>query len=1083
LVLCNYLKTLKKNCMKKFLLTMCLVSLSVFTYAQTLEVSGRITAADDGIGLPGVSVTIQGTTRGTTSDADGVYKLAAEKGSTLIYSFVGMNSQQIVVGNKSVINLALISDANQLSEVVVTALGVSREKRSLGYAVTNISGDAVNQAKETNIVNALTGRIAGVQISGAPSALGGSSRITIRGSNSFLGNNQPLFVIDGIPIDNGNNSSSGAERGFGGAIAYDYGNAAQDIDPESIANVTVLKGAAATALYGQRGANGVIQITTKDGGSGKGIGVEVSNTMNFDQVRNLIPHQQEYGGGDIPNTASGFYEVNQDGTDYLYPAYGKDGAWGPQYDPNSQIRHWDSWDANNPATYKETRPWVAPSVGYENFFETGITNTANVALTGSNDQGSFRLGYTNLSSSGTMPNSRLGRNSFTVKSKYQLSKRLKATVTGNYVDTKGSGRNITGYNNGNPMQAFNQWWQTQLDVDRLRDGAYAVDGTQQAWNAVGVIKDGSNNLIRYDASPNFFDNPYWSRANYLQEDQRKRLIGGAILEADLGSGFTAMGRVGSDFYNTFDVAGIPIQSVETSLYQERNQSFSEINLEARLGYDKQINEKFSVTAFVGGNRMRQNNRTSSQVTNGGLALDKFYNIANSVASPVLATNVSNTGINSVFGSASFGYNNWLFVDLTARNDWSSTLPEGENSYFYPAVTGSAVLSDVFGFDYKSISFLKVRASLASAGNDAAAYRLTDVFSPEAPNFGGFPRYSVPNAQNNPSLRPEFTTELEFGAEARFLSNKLGIDVSYFSRSTVDQIFNVPSSSTTGYTSRLLNAGEMRNSGIEVTIDATPIQTKNFTWDLGFNWSKLNNEVVSLAEGVESINLGGTWAADLRVQQGVKYMAIFGQDYVYNDNGEKLVDENGAYQFTSDRVYLGSALADFVGGFNTSFTYKNFNLAALMDYQFGGVMHSTSLQWSKYSGMHPETVNYEGQTGIRETGMILDGVKEDGSPNDIAVNPQTYYQTYWRRAAPNIYSTDFIKLRELRLSYRIPNKLLSGTGLRDVTIGVNGRNLALLYSAVPFIDPQVSAGAGNRQGLENAQVPPTRSMGFNISFKL
>ena len=1068
--------------MKKFLLTTCLVSLSVFTFAQTVEVSGKITSADDGIGLPGVSVTVQGTTRGTTSDVDGMYKMSTEKGSTLVYSFVGMNSQSIVVGNKSVINLALISDANQLSEVIVTALGVSREKKSLGYAVTNIAGDAVNQAKETNIVNALTGRISGVQVSGAPSSLGGSSRITIRGSNSFLGNNQPLFVVDGIPIDNGNSSNSGQQRGFGGAIAYDYGNAAQDIDPASIANVTVLKGAAATALYGQRGANGVIQITTKSGGSGKGIGVEVSNTTLFDNVRNLIPHQQEYGGGDIAPTSSGFYEVNQDGTQYLYPAYGKDGAWGAKYD-GTLVRHWDSWDANDPTSYKETRPWSAPAVGYENFFRTGVTNTANVALTGSNDKGSFRLGYTNLNGTGTMPNGNLGRNTFSIKSAYNLSDRIKTTVTGSYVDTKGQGRNVTGYNNGNPMQAFTQWWQTQLDVDRLAEGAYAVDGTQQTWNSKGVIKDGNNNLIRYDSSPNFFDNPVWARENYLQEDHRKRFIGGANVSVDLGKGFSTMARIGSDFYNTFDVAGIPVQSVETALYQERNQSFSETNMEARLSYNKQITDKFSLTAFVGGNRMRQSSRTSSQATNGGLALDGFYNISNSVAAPILSTNETNKGINSVFGSASFGFNNWLYVDVTARNDWSSTLPAGQNSYFYPAVTGSAVLSDLLGFDYKGVSFLKVRASYASAGNDASAYRLTDVFSPETPGFTGFPRYGVPNSQNNPSLRPEFTTEIEFGAEGRFLSNKLGIDVAFFSRSTVDQIFNVPSSSTTGYTSRLLNAGEMRNSGIELTIDATPIQTKDFTWNIGFNWSKLNNEVVSLADGVESINLGGTWAADLRVQKGEKYMALYGQDYVYDDNGNRLVDASGAYQFTSDRVYLGSALADFVGGFNTSIQYKNFNLGALLDYQFGGVMHSTSLQWSKYSGLHPETVNYLGQTGIRENGMILDGVKEDGSPNDIAIDPQTYYQTYWRRAAPNVYSTDFIKLREVRLAYTIPNKLLEGAGIRDLTFGVTGRNLAILFSEVPFIDPQVTSGAGNRQGLENAQVPPTRSMGFNISFKL
>lgn len=1069
--------------MKKFLLLFVVLISALVANAQTMQITGKVIASDDDSALPGVSVALQGTTTGTTTDVDGNYKISANRGATLVFSFVGMETQSIVVGNQSIINVNMASDAAQLSEVIVTALGIQREEKSLGYAITKIDGADVSKAKETNIVNALAGKIAGVQISGTPSALGGSSRITIRGSNSFLGNNQPLFVVDGIPIDNGNLSNSSQERGFGGAIAYDYGNAAQDIDPESIAEVTVLKGAAATALYGQRGANGVIQITTKKGGSKKGIGVEVSNQVMFDQVRNLIPHQQVYGGGDVAKTSSGFYEVIQDGVNYLAPAYGKDGAWGPKYNASTQIRHWDSWDPNNPETYKQTRPWTAPAVGYENFFQTGITNTANVALTGSNDKGSFRVGYTNLSSTGTMPNGNLGRNSFTINSGYNLSPRVKVNVTGNYIETKGQGRNVTGYNNGNPMQAFTQWWQTQLDVDRLRDGAYKVDGTQQTWNARGIVKDANNNLIRYDARPNFFDNPYWTRENFLQEDTRKRFIGGANVSMDLGKGFSAMGRIGTDFYNTFDIAGIPMESVQTSLYQERNQSFVETNLEARISYDKQISDLFSVQAFIGGNRMRQSSRTSSQSTNGGLLLDGFYNISNSAAAPNISTNQTDLGINSVFGSASFGYNDWLYVDLTARNDWSSTLPSGNNSYFYPAVTTSAVLSDLLGLDYAKVSFLKVRASYAAAGNDASPYRLADVFSPVTPNFTGFPRYAVPNSQNNPNLRPEFTTEFEVGLDGRFLSNRVGIDVAYFSRSTVDQIFNVPSSSSTGYTSRLLNAGEMRNSGVEVALTATPIKTKDFSWDLGFNISRLYNEVVSLADGVESINLGGTWAADLRVQQGVKYMALFGQDFVYDDNGNKVVGENGAYQFTSDRVYLGSALADWVGGFNTSFTYKNFNLSALFDYQFGGVMHSTSLQWSKYSGMHPITVDYNGQTDIRENGMILDGVKADGSPNDIPINPQVYYQTYWNRAAPNIYSTDFVKLREINFGYTLPNKYLKGAGIRDLRFGVSGRNLAILFSDVPFIDPQGSTGAGNRQGLENAQVPPTRSMGFNISFKL
>lgn len=1050
------------------------------TFAQR-TVTGNITDTS-GTPLIGANVLVKGTTIGTITDIDGNYSLDVPTGiNTLVVSYTGYTTQDVDITDTSTVNITL-SEGELLSEVVVTALGIEREEKSLGYAVTKIDGEEISRAKETNIINSLQGKIAGVQISGSPSSLGGSSRITIRGSNSFLGNNQPLFVIDGIPIDNGNLSNSSQQRGFGGAVAYDYGNAAADIDPESVASMIVLKGAAATALYGQRGANGVIQITTKSGNRKKGLGIEISSQLNFDKVRNLIPHQQQYGGGDIAGTASGFYEVIQDGTTYLTPAYSKDGAWGPKYDPNTQVRHWDSWD-EGASSYKETRPWVAPNAGYEDFFETGATRTTNVGVTGGNDLGRFRFGYTNLDATGTIPNGSLKRNSFSLKTDYDVHERINVRINGNYIVTNGENRNITGYNNGNPLQAFTQWWQTQLDVDRLKNST-RTDGSQQAWNAVGPIVDGDGNLLRYDSSPNFFDNPYWVRENYLQEDTRNRFIGGAGLSIELAEGLTATGNLGTDFYQTSDRAGIPIASVETALYQEREIRFSETNLEARLNYQTSLSDRFSLNAFVGGNRMRQTRRTTTASTNGGLSLEGFFNVSNSAAAPSFSSSEVGRGINSVMGSASFGFDNWMYVDFTARNDWSSTLPEGENSYFYPSVTLSGVISELGNFDaVNGLSFLKIRASYAQAGNDAGAYQLFDVFSPQTPNFGTDPRYAVPNAQNNPFLKPERTTEIEFGADARFFADRLGIDIAYFKRNTKDQIFSVPSSASTGYTSRILNSGEMENSGIEVQLYGTPIQTKDFSLNLGFNISKLNNKVVELADGVESIALGGTWAADLRVQEGQKYMALYGQDYIYNDNGDRMVGADGAYMFTDDRVYLGSALADWVGGFSADINFKGFTLGGLLDFQMGGIMHSTSLQWSKYSGMHPETVSYNGQNDIRENGMILDGVKEDGTQNDVAIDPQTYYQTYWRRAAPNIYKSDFVKLRELRLGYTIPNSILSKTGIRDLSIGISARNLAILSSDLPFLDPQVVSGSGNRQGLENAQVPPTSSIGVNISFKL
>ncbi len=1067
--------------MKKLSLMLALVLAVTGMALAQRTVTGTIT---DDVGEPliGASILVKGTTTGTVTDVLGAYSLTVPDGTnTLVVSYTGFDTQEIELGASNVMDITL-SEGVTIDEVVVTALGIKRDEKALGYAVQQVGGDELSDARETNIVNSLQGKVAGVQIQGSPSTVGGSSRITIRGSNSFLGNNQPLFVVDGVPIDNSNFATSSQQRGFGGSTAYDYGNTAQDIDPESIESMTVLKGAAASALYGQRGANGVILITTKDGSKQKGLGIEVNSSVAFDQVNNLIPHQQEYGGGAInPGTSHGFNEVTQDGVTYLYPAYSKDGAWGPKYDPNTQVRHWDSWDPDNAATYKETRPWVAPNSGYEDFFDTGMTLNNSIALAGGNDKGSFRLGYTNLDQQGTIPNAELERNSLSINSQYNVSERINVSLTGNYIRTDAENRNITGYNNGNPMQAFTQWWQTQLDFDRLRNNT-RLDGTQYTWNAVGPQVDADGNLLFFEPAPNFFDNPFWVRDNYLQEDTRNRMFGNANIVVNLAEGLDLSGRAGTDFYQFSSREGIPIASVETAEYDETERRFQETNLELKLSYATTL-DRISLNAVVGGNRMRQLSRNTSLESVGGLSLEGFYNISNSASDPSLSTDETQRGINSVFGLASIGFDDWVYLDVTARNDWSSTLPDSENSYFYPSASLSFVLSELPAFNsFKALSFAKLRGSYAQVGNDAASYRLVDVFEPKTPNFGSSPRYGVPNSQNNPTLRPELTSEYEVGLDLRFFNNRLGLDIAYFDRSTKDQIFNVPSSPATGYTSRLLNAGEMRNWGFEAQFSATPVKTNDFSWDIGLNLFRQNNEVVDLNEDVESIAMGGTWAADLRIAKGFPYMAIFGQDYTYNDAGERLVDEDGNYMFTSERVFLGSAIADWTGGISTALSFKGLFASALIDFQEGGAIHSTSLQWSKYSGMHPETISFNGVDDVRANGLILPGVKEDGTANTTPVDPQTYYQTFWRVAAPNLYEASFFKLREVRLGYKVPNSILGNT-FRDLTISVYGRNLSILSADLPYLDPQVITGSGNRQGLENAQVPSTRSFGVNLQFKL
>ncbi len=1056
----------------------CLLLSCIMVWSQQRTVTGKVTSEDDATTLPGVNVFLKGTTTGVVTDLDGNYRISVPSdGGTLVFSSIGFATTEIEVGSRSTIDVVMGADVQQLNEVVVTALGVSRDKRAVGYSVQQVDAEELSQAKEPNIVNALQGQVAGVQIQGSPGTLGGSSRITIRGSNSFLGENQPLFVVDGMPINNDNYASNSQQSGFGGG-AYDYGNAASDINPEDIASMSVLKGAAATALYGTRGANGVILITTKSGAKSKGLGIDVSSGVTFDKVQNLIEHQTKYGGGAVLSTPSGFSEFTENGTTYYSPVYSKDGAWGPKYDPNMMVRHWDSWDPQSP-NYGETRPWVAPANDYSEFFETGVTLQNSVAVSKGNENGSFRLSYTNLDQSGTMANSNLQRNTFSINTQYQITDKLNVSGAGSLVKQNANGRNATGYSNSNPMQGFTQWWQTQLDVTRL-ENYKREDGTQYTWNPTGITTNPDGSLKSFNPAPYFFDNPYWVRNEFLQEDTRDRFFGNIALSYELMEGLKVSVRAMTDGFTFKSKEGIPNGGVDQSFYSETFRTFSESNYEAKVTYEKNLSEAVSINAMVGGNLMYQQRKRTTAETNGGLALDGFFNIANGIGSPVITTNEQEKKINSIFAQTSVGIYSTVFVDLTIRNDWSSTLPTSDNSYFYPSVTTSFVFTELPALQGNEIlSFGKLRVGYGFAGNDADPYRLANVYTPVQPNFGSSPRYTVPNSRNNPNLVNELTEEFEVGLELNFFQNRAGLDISYYDRTTSEQIFSVASSSTTGYTSRVVNAGTMKNSGLEISLRGTPVSAGDFTWDVNFNLATYNNEVVELAEGVDNIVVGSTWAADVRLQKGDPYMAIYGQDFQRNDDGQIIVGSNGIPLVEADRKFLGSAIADFTGGLRNSFRWKNISASVLIDFQSGGAMHSTSLQWAAYSGMSPKTA----EGSIREEGMIINGVTESGEPNTVAVDPQRYYQSIWRVAAPNVYDASFIKLREVRLGYTLPNSVLGNLPFRDVSLAVLGRNLGILYSEIPYLDPQAVTGTGNNQGLENAQVPTTRSIGFNLSFKL
>lgn len=1044
--------------MKKLYLLSLLMLSCVMVFAQSKTVTGTVTS--DGNPIESATVVVTGAQVGALTDANGQFKIEVPEGyDNLTISYVGFGTERVNIGSNSVVDVNL-AQGYELDEVVVTALGVTREEKSLGYAVQEVSGDALNKARETNVINNLQGKVAGVQIQGS-SNLGGSSRILLRGASSVLGNNQPLFVIDGVPIDNSNFGSYGQQRGTGG---YDYGNAAQDINPDDVESMTVLKGASATALYGSRAMNGAIIITTKKGKKGANgpIGISVNSGFSTQNVYILPDYQNEYGAS-IIDTLNG----------NLIPDYALDGSWGPKLD-GSPARHWDSW--YNDANEGEARPWSANPDNVRSFFETGYTINNSIALSGASDDANFRLGYANLNQRGTQVNSKLARNTLSFNGNLDLSERIHTGVSANYVRTDAVGRPQTGYSYS-VMSQFNQWYQRQLDTERLKEYKNA-DGTQRTWNRFSST----------NPNPKYFDNPYWDRYENVQNDNRDRVYGNISVGYDFTDWLTLTGRAMTDFYTDrreerFAVGGVNIPS-----YSEAVRQVNENNFDMILRASPNVSDDFSLDAFVGGNVRTNTYSRNIGSTQGGLNVPGFYNLQNS-ASEISTDDFSEEQkINSLFGSASLGYKGFAFLDVTGRNDWSSTLPLDNNSYFYPSVTASFVFSELINSSF--LSFGKIRAGWANVGNDTDPYNLQNVYTANS-NFGSNPNFTIPNSLLNPNLRPENAASWEVGAVINFLNNRVNLDATYYNTITTDQIFAVSQSAASGYSSGVVNAGKMKNAGIELMLGLVPVKTDAFRWDINFNFAKNNNEVVELLDGVDNIRIGSLFGVTLEHRPGQAWGSFVGYDFVYDDAGNKLTD-GGAYITTDEVVPLGSILADYTGGVSNTFSFKGVSLSALVDFQKGGRLHSYSNQWGKYSGTLIETV----ADNIREDGITVEGVKvdsydADGQPissgvaNDVNIDANTHFflnQGYVVHAADN-YDASFVKLREMRLTYEFPRSFTESTPFQGFALSLVGRNLALLHSNVPHIDPEAAVSSGNIQGFEGGQLPSERSIGINLNFKL
>jgi len=1091
-----------------FLALMLFIGMQV-VQAQTRTITGTVTNAEDGSTIPGVSVVVKGTTYGTTTDMQGKYSLnIPPEAESLIFSFVGMTTVEQKIGTENVVNVTLVPEATAIEGVVVTALGISREKKSLGYSTQQVSGSEVSTVKSDNFVNSLSGKVAGVQIKNNGN-MGGSTNVVIRGSSSITGNNQALFVIDGVPVNNDNTNNTGQLRGRSG---FDYGNAASDINPNDIESVNVLKGAAATALYGSRAANGVIIITTKKGtkqpGKHKTLGVSINSnvTTGFYEKSTFPTYQKQYGAGYGSSFYSGetlpdgtpmygfeyVWDVNGDGVlDFTVPTY-EDASMGQKFDPNISVYQWDSYWPESP-NYQKATPWVAGANGPDYFLQNPLSLTNSIDVTGGGDASTFRLSYTNLDQTGLLPNSSLKRNNFLFNGSYDILKNLTVSASANYINTMGKGRNSTGYSD-NVMSSFRQWMQMNVDY-KLQEQLYDETGKNISWNP--------NNPFDL-AIPAYWDNPYFQRYQNYETDKRDRIIG--YLQADwkVTDYLSLMGRWSVDTYSELQEERKAVGSGSgefgvgrpdvTSGYSRFDRSFMETNADFMARFNKNITEEFNLTALLGTNIRRNTIDQTYESTDGGLRIPGQYSLSNSI-NPRLAPEESyrQIGVNGIYASVSLGYKNYLYLDATIRRDQSSTLPEEHNDYYYPSVSGSFIFSNLMESTVMQLG--KLRLGYAQVGNDAPWGSINDTYTQNA-LFGNTVLFSVPSTKNNTNLKPERTESLEAGLEMTFLQKRLGFDLSVYSNSTVDQIIPVAVSYATGYSSKYVNAGEVTNKGVELMIYGTPYQSNDFKWDIILNWARNRNEVVALDADLENLQLAALQGGvTINARKGEPYGTIQGTDYVYDSvSGKRVVGANGYYLKTStSNEILGNINPDWTGGINNKFTYKSWAFSFLIDFQQGGSVFSLDQYYGMATGLYEETVftndlgnNVRDPLTDDETsgGLILDAVYADGTPNTTRVAGDDY-RVFGYSRNPNaafVYDASYIKLREVILSYSLPQTMLANSFIHGATFSLVGSNLWIISKNLPHADPEASQSAGNIQGWQSGVMPSMRNLGFTINLQ-
>ena len=1058
--------------------------------AQVTTVRGIVTTEEDGEPVIGASVIVKGTSLGTVTDVNGRFELSGlpPSATRLLISYISLMAKEVAIAPQ--VSVTLKSDTHLLDEVVVTALGISREKKALGYTAQEVKQNALVQGKDNNLLNSLSGKIAGVRITNTQGDVG-SSRIVIRGETSIAGENQPLFIVDGIPVDNSQLNARSSGRDFKNAIA--------DLNPEDIKTLTVLKGPNAAALYGARAAHGAIVITTKGGDKRqKGIGITLHSSTQVSFVATLPEFQNLFGQG----AGGRFSYVDGKGAGVND---GVDESWGPRLDIGLLIPQFDSpldADGNRVAT-----PWVSHPNNVRDYFRMGISTNSGISVARGDDKYQFRVGYNYEKQVSIVPDAGTNKTNISLNTDYHLAKWIVVGATANYIvytapslpgSATPSGSNVR---SNSPMLQF-LWFGRQVDTNSLK-----ADYTRN-WNS------------------SYYDNPFWSASYNTQSQERHRLIGDLHAEFRLTDGLNVRFRTSTDWYNDRRKSKVKWGSAGAGSpygsYAEDAYTVKENNTEVLATYIKQLNKNWGIDALLGFNVRNKQYENNYQAAP-RLAVADLYTLTNSRDPLISSNDFYRLRQYGLYGSIQLDYRRWAFLNITGRNDWSSTLPVDNNSYFYPSVTASVLLSEAFGWRSKAVNYLKIRGGWSQVGADANPYQLATVFTSETA-FNGNPLQSSSTIGMNPNLKPEKTSSIEAGFEAAFWDNRLYLDFTYYKTDSRNQILKLATTAASGYTSQVRNAGHIRNRGYEIQLGAVPIQTsKGFRWNLDLNYGANSSKVVKLDdEGLITSYQLYSSGIQILASVGEAYGTLFGTSYVRDANGNVVVDANGLPKISTTNKTLGKFTPDWTGGISNTFSYRSLSLSFLIDASVGGSIFSNTNKTGKYTGVlantlsgrdaeHgglwyytdamgnnvrlPESPSYsvssvglyyaqvnEQSTRVYQDGIMVEGVTESGSKNEEVVSAEKYYHRIYSIAEANVYDASYVKLREVALSYRLPRLWTQKLHLQEASVTLTGRNLWTIYKSVPNIDPESALTTGNAQGVEAYSLPTTRSFGVNLSVK-